>query len=110
MGKTPNGQSAPYCPKCEKSTLPLKAKFGTPCPSCGTSTVWYHAYEMGKTRRLLELQREESVKKISEIRQRIDGLTEIPANEQCIGHLQAAVQEILGDLLDRVVEISPDLN
>jgi transposase len=53
MGRTKVGQSAPYCPKCERQTLKLRDKFGTPCPNCATPTVWYHDYEMNRMRNLL---------------------------------------------------------
>lgn len=45
MGRTHYGQSAPYCTKCEKHALPLRAKFGTPCPMCATPTVNYSDWQ-----------------------------------------------------------------
>lgn len=46
---------------------------------------------------------------LDKIRNKIDGLTNIPAGEQWIGHLQVALQDILGDLLDEIEEIKPQL-
>jgi len=43
--------------------------------------------------------------RISEIRMRVEAITEIPANEQCIGHLQIAVQSALKDLCDHVEKL-----
>jgi len=42
---------------------------------------------------------------IAQLRERAKGILEIPANEQCIGHFQVAVTEILDHLFDHVEKL-----
>lgn len=37
-----------------------------------------------------------------QLRQKIESIIEIPANEQCIGHFQIAVRDLLLELLDEI--------
>ena len=39
---------------------------------------------------------------IFQLRQRIEGIDQIPANEQCLSHFHQAVRDLLGDMLDHI--------
>ena len=42
---------------------------------------------------------------IRELRARIEGLRNIPANEQCLGHFQRAIEELLQDMLEHIEKL-----
>jgi hypothetical protein len=42
---------------------------------------------------------------IAQLRERAKGILEIPANEQCIGHFQVAITEILDQLFDHIEKL-----
>lgn len=58
-----------------------------------------------KADRLVRQVREALQKPPATMAEKIEALTEIPANEQCLGHFQLAVQDILRELEYRIAAL-----
>jgi len=65
-----------------------------PCPDCGSTR-----------HRACQAQPSPSGMTIAELHKRIEGLEQIPATEQCIGHFQMAVKTLLQDMAEEIAKL-----